>query len=209
LPENNRWTVLFLVLDEDLGEFGTHSWIGEIKVSDNRLADALPLKELPAFVSRTETDTGWKKYAPTDTWTGYHMEPHDRFRRGDIIAGTTANPKLLQELLQSEDKLEDPLDNTGADYIFVQFPSEILPEGKQVETRGWIEDLLQKVLSLEASGQYIGGALGTRFAYIDLLLFDDIRSLNIVERVFREQALPKGTAIEFFADAKRNHRIVL
>lgn len=210
LPENNRWTVLFLVLDEALGEIGTQTWIGEIKMSDQRLADALPLKELPAFVGKTADETGWKKHPPTETWTGYHMnEPHDRFRRGDIIAGTTANPKLLNEFLESEDGMDDPLAGAGADYVFVQFPSDILPQGKQVDARGEIEDALEAALSSEASGRQMGGAMGTRFAYIDLLLFDGSRSLEIVERVLRTRNLPKDTSIEFYADKKRGQRIVL
>jgi len=210
LPEKNRWTVLFLVLDEALGEFGTQTWIGEINVSDRRLADALPLKELPAFVGRTEDETGWKKYAPTDTWTGYQMnEPHSRFRRGDIITGTTVNPILLREFLQSDDKLEDPLFNTGADFVFVQFPSEILPGGKQIEKRAQIENALEAALASDAAGQLIGGALGTQFAYIDLLLLDGANSLDIVQKVLRECTLPKGTSIEFYAHSRRDRRIVV
>ena len=210
LPESNRWSVIFLVLDEALGEFGTEIWIGEINMSDERLAGAFPLKELPAFISKTERETGWKKCAPTEAWTGYQIkDPHDRFRRDDIIVGTTANPKLLQEYLQSEDKLEDPLRNTGADYVFVQFSNETLPEGKQVDARGQIEERLEAALSSQVAGRHIGGAMGVHFAYIDLLITDGDKSLDIVQSILRECALPKGTSIEFFADSKRDARMVL
>jgi hypothetical protein len=210
LAESDRWTVLFLVLDEALGEFGTQSWIGQIKMTDSRLADAMPLKELPAFVSSTEVETGWKKYAPTDTWTGYQMkEPHDRFRRGDIIAGTTCNMTLLDEFLQSEDRLEDPLAQTGADYLFVKFDASILPEGKQVEVRAKIEDALQESLLAARSGRHLGGALGIRFAYIDLMIFDGGSSLDLIRETLCGQSLPKGTSVEFFAKVKRDQPIVL
>lgn len=210
LAERERWTVLFLVLDEALGEFGTQSWIGEITMSDNKLADSLPIRELPAFVQKAQSETKWKKYPPTETWTGYQMnEPHDRFRRGDVIAGTCCNMKLIDEFLRSQDRMEDPLNRTGADYVFVQFPSEILPEGKQVDARGKIEDALQEALSSAKSGRHIGGALGTQFAYIDLLLLDGGQSLETVRQVLRAQSLPEGTSIEFFAHSKRGHRIIL
>jgi hypothetical protein len=209
LPEKDRWTVLFLVLDEALGEFGTQSWIGEINMSDQRLADAFPLKELPAFV-KGQADAGWNKFAPTETFSGYQIKnPHDRFRRGDVITGTTCNMKLIAQFLESEDKLEDPLAETGADFVFVQFPSEILPEGKQAETRGQMEDALHEALSQSGCGQQLGGAHGIRFAYIDLLLVDGIKSLEVVENVLRANGLPKSTSIEFFADAKRDRRIPL
>jgi len=209
LEEKDRWTVLFLVLDEALGEFGTQTWIGEINMSDQRLADAFPLKELPAFV-RAQTDAGWSKLPPTEFGSVYQIkEPHDRFRRSDIIGGTTYSMKLINQFLESEDKLEDPLADTGADYVFVQFPSEILPEGNQVEVRGEIEDALDEALSSAGCGRLIGGALGTQFAYIDLLLFDETEGLNIIQKVLRDRALPKGTSIDFFADSKRDRRIVL
>jgi hypothetical protein len=210
LPEKDCWTVLFLALDEALGEFGTQSWIGEINMSDQSLADAFALKELPTFVTTTAAEVGWQKFPPTETFSGYRIkDPHDRFRRGDVITGTTCNMKLINEFLESEDKLEDPLAQTGADYVFVQFPSHILPEGKQAEARGQIEDALHDALCEAGVGQQLGGAHGTRFAYIDLLLFDTVKSLAIVEKVLRENALPKGTLIEFFADSKRGQRIVL
>jgi hypothetical protein len=209
LEEKDRWTVLFLVHDEALGEFGTQSWIGEINMSDQRLVDAFPLKELPAFV-RAQANAGWSKLPPTETATLYKLrEPHDRFRRGDIIGGTTCGMKLINQFLESEDNLEDPLADTGADYVFVQFPSEILPEGNQVEVRGEIEDAIDEALSAAGCGRHIGGALGTQFAYIDLLLFDQPEGLNIIQRVLRDRALPKGTSIEFFAHARRDRRIVL
>ena len=105
--------------------------------------------------------------------------------------------------------MDDPLAGAGADYVFVQFPSDILPQGKQVDARGEIEDALQAALGSESSGRQMGGAMGTRFAYTDLLLFDGSRSLEIVEKVLRARDLPKGTSIEFYADKKRNRRIVL
>lgn len=210
LPEKNCWTVLFLVLDEALGEIGTQTRIGQITMSDKKLTESLPLKELSAFVATTETETGWKKYSPTEIWSGYQIkEPHDHFRRGDVIAGSSCNMKLLNEFLESEDRLENPLANTGADYVFVQFPTEFLPDGNQVEARGQIEDALEAALSSAKSGRNMGGAMGTRSTYIDLLLFDGVESLNIVQQVLRARSLPESTSIEFFADNKRGRRVLI
>jgi hypothetical protein len=50
---------------------------------------------------------------------------------------------------------------------------------------------------------------GTQFAYLDLMLLDGRDSVRIVERVLREQNLPAGTTINFFAREKASRRIVL
>lgn len=201
---------LFLLLDEALGEFGTEQWIGEIKVDDQKFADALPLAELPAFTKKLEAETGWKKLPPGQAAVGYRLQqPHQRFLRGDIITGTTVHPRLLNEYLVAEGELSDPLAGSGADYVFVAFDMRILPKGQQVAVRGGIEDALDDNLRRNHSGRLLGGAFGVENAYIDLLLFDGEQSVEIVRRVLQEQNLPTGTAIHYFAKEKRGHRVVI
>jgi hypothetical protein len=70
-----RLRPLFLFLDEVLGEFGTEQWIGEIKLNDQRLPDAIPLEELREFITKLEESKGWKKYSPGEAGTVYHCDP--------------------------------------------------------------------------------------------------------------------------------------
>src|SRR6266403_1272916 len=147
LSERDRFSPLFLFLDEVLGEFGTGQWIGEIKLDDQHLPDAIPLKELHEFIKKVATEKGWKKLPPGEAAVGYRCkEQHNRFARGDIIVGSTTHPKLTNEYLQADGELQNPLTDTGADYIFVSFDVHILPEGKQSVARGAIEDALDQAL---------------------------------------------------------------
>jgi hypothetical protein len=206
----DRLRPLFLFLDEVLGEFGTGQWIGEIKVNDQRLTDAFPLSELLEFVTTLAAEKGWRKFPPGEEITLYRCEePHERFLRGDIVVGNSANMELINSYLEAEGQLEDPLDGTGADYAFVSFDVRILPEGEQSAARGILEDALDDALCAAQSGQLLGGAHGVNSAYIDLLLVDGTSSLDIVRQVLIERKLPPGTAINFFAKEKRAHRIVL
>ncbi len=210
LPEKNRWSVLFLFLDEVLGEFGTQQWIGEIKLNDQKLSDAMPLEELLSFLKRVEVETGWKKLPPGESGVVYqNKEPHTRFLRGDVIIGSTMHYPLIEEYLEAEGGFSDPLAGTGADYVFASFDSKFLPDGKQSETRGLIEDVLDQALKTNAQGRSLGGAFGTQSAYIDLLLFDGSNSIETVRRILTDQKLPSGTSINYFAKEKRGHRIVL
>lgn len=210
LSEQNRLGPLFLFLDEALGEFGTGQWIGEIKACDRRLAEAIPLQELPVYIEKLAAETGWKKFPPGECATVYHLKETDGpFLRGDLIAGTSMNMKLINEYLRSEGEMEDPLARTRADYVFVSFDARILPDGKQVDARGVIEDALDGALRAESSGRLMGGGLGREFAYVDLLIFDGHNSLDIIQRTLREHQLPSGTAIHFFAKEKAAQRVVL
>jgi hypothetical protein len=204
LEQSERMMPLFLFLDEVLGEFGTDNWIGEIKLNDKRLPEAIPLKELPGFIADLQKTKDWKKFPPGGAITLYRCQnPHMRFPRGDIIIGQTRQTILINEYLKAEGRLKDPLEGTGADYVFVSFDAGFLPKGKQVEVRGAIEDALDKVLRAEHRGRLLGGALGTNFAYIDLLIYDGAASLETVQRVLKEHQLPAGTAINFFTEEKR------
>ena len=210
MADIERRRVSYLFLDEVLGEYGTEQWIGEIKLDAQRLADAIPLEELGEFLERAKSEHGWKKHLPGESAVLYECaEQHARFLRGDVVIGTTMNPRLINEYLKAEGEMEDPLKGTGADYVFVAFDSRILPIGKEATARGKIEDAFDQSLKAFASGRLIGGAWGPTSAYIDLLLFDGAASINILRQIFQEQNLPAGSSINYFAKEKFGHRIVI
>jgi len=208
--QNDKLRPLFLFLDEVLGEFGTGQWIGEINLNDKQLPDSIPLSELSGFIEDLQKTKGWIKLPPGLAMTLYHCEnPHTQFLRGDILIGQAAQPQLINEYLKAHGKLKDPLAGTGADYVFVTFPVGILPKGKQVDARGAIEDALNDALESAHSGRVLGGALGSKFGYVDLLIYDGSASLEIIRRILIEQNLPSGTAINFFAEEKKRATVFI
>lgn len=210
IKEKDRWTALFLFLDEVLGEYGTQQWIGEIKLNNQQLTESMPLADLPSFIRKLQDERGWTKSPPGESGVVYRcQEPHERFLRGDVIVGSTCQPALINEYLRAEGRLDDPLEGTGADYVFVAFDAAVLPQGGESAARGVIEDALEQELRSAASGRVLGGAFGRQSAYIDLLLCDGRNSLELVQRVVREKGLQSGASINFFAKAKRGHRMVI
>jgi hypothetical protein len=210
MPEQERWRVLFLFLDEVLGEYGTQQYIGEIKHDPKRLADSIPLEELNDFLKRAQSENDWEKSPPGGSGIIYQIKnQHTRFLRGDIVIGSTTHPVLINEYLNAEGELKDPLKGVGADYIFVAFDSRILPAGNEAGARGQIEDALDQALKSSSSGRLLGGAWGRQNAYIDLLLFDGATSVEIVKQVMRDKALPPGSSINYFAKEKRGHRVLI
>jgi hypothetical protein len=211
LERKQQATVAFLFLDEVLGEYGTHWWIGTVDFGAEKLAGAFPLEELAGYIAGLQEKYAWQKFAPGEGLTLYNTKESGNapFPRSDILTQLTATPMLFRCYMESAGEFEDPLQGTGADYVYVSIPKAYFPEGKEVALRGQFEDLLDEALKTKAAGRCIGGALGRENAYIDLLLFDGRTSLNIVEQTLLRQKLPAGTMIEYFAREKRGQRIAL
>ena len=203
LSERQRWSMVFLFLDEKLGEYGTQRWIGKIEFSEEQLKEAIALNELPAFIAKISEKEGWEDHAPGENTTVYQLEPHDRFARGDVAFGSTMHVPLLNDYLGAEGNLEDPLAGTGADYVYLTLSIEYLPRGEEVDARAVFEDALDARLRAEGLGRLLGGATGSRFGYIDLLIFDGERSVAAIERILGEKKAPGGMHLSYFAKEKR------
>lgn len=195
IQEQLRHTVTFLWLDEVLGEEGTSNWIGEIKLGDHRLADAMPLGELPEFIGKLKEANKWEKFPPHETFCQYRgSDPMRGGLRSDVIAGTTCMMPLVYEFPLEE----NPLMELGAEYFMIVIPADHFPTGRQVEMRGEIEDELTSALEAEASGKVLGGASGLENFYIDLVFYDGNRSRAITEKILRRRGLGKSAKLYSF-----------
>lgn len=123
--------------------------------------------------------------------------------RNDVITGVTRFPDLIREYLNTKGKMKDPVTDLGADCVFATFPADILPKGQEAAVRGEIEDLLTESLERERLGTVLGGALGTRLTYIDLMFFDRSRSLKTVASTIASHPLRPKAEFYHFAGAKR------
>lgn len=210
IEKNRQWTIVFLFLDEALGEYGTQLWIGDIRMEGDRLAESFPLEELPEYVAETRDRFQWKKYPPGESYSLFSVTPSDEdFPRSDLLTLNTAAPNLFRDHREAKGGIEDPFKNIGADYLYVAIPKVYFPKGRETDVRGEIEDKLEAALKSESSGRCIGGGLGVHYGYVDLLVFDGKRSVEIIRKTLRSSNLPEGTAIEYFASEKRNQRILI
>lgn len=210
ISEKTRWTIVFLFLDEALGEYGTQLWIGELTFGKDRLANSFPLEELASYVTDSVGQEDWKRGLPGDEWTLFKIKPSEvDYPRSDLFTLSTAAPQLFRTYMDEKEAMPDLLAGSGADYIYVSIERAFFPEGAEVAKRSELEDALDNALRSQKSGQLIGGGLGSERGYIDLLIFDGLRSLEIVRTVLAELNVPAGAMIEFFARDKRARRIAL
>ena len=200
LDEEHHYQLLFLLLDEALGEFGTQTWIGEIKIQP--LADdshQIPLTALPGFIEQAHRYHQWEKLPPLKAYSLYELRQQTDAPRGDTIVGSTIIPNEVFSLIENEGKLaEDPFEGSGAQFAYIAIDSDVFPEGQQSDVRGNMEDALDDALQQQWSGRTLGGAFGIHETYIDLLLLDGEQSLQIVRETLDQLQLQNRYRIEPF-----------
>ena len=198
IEERVAFQVLFLLLDEALGENGVSQWLGHIEMKDDQLAESFPLSELPEQLEIFKEKFEWKKFPLEETYTLYRFKnPEKGFPRQDLITLNTQNPRVTLDYIEAEGCLDDPIDNTGASYCFIQIPMSQFTEKKQVDIRAAWEDALEESLSKEQAGRILGGGLGTEFAYIDLLIFDGDRSMELIKQTLDQHEARQYRIIPF------------
>ena len=175
IEENDRFQILFLLLDEALGEFGTQKRIGEIRFSP--CENAIKLIALPDFLDKLWKEKEWNNLSPLETYSGYQSEPSDEFLRSDTISGFTCLPEVVFEYLNNDGFVNsNPVVGTGADLVFIELTQAGVEHcDDPLDYRSKIEDEVQAHLA-GGGGVVTGAATGIENAYIDVLIFDGDRS---------------------------------
>lgn len=185
MEEDGSYQILFLMLDEALGEFGTSAWIGDIKIAEvhKDAPHVRPITELPKYIESVQNYHRWEKLPPTQRYASYQLPETYPGPRGDTIIGTTLIPNQIIDFILEEGELEsNVLRETNADLAYIAFDADSLPDGEQSIARGELEDAIEEALQKHDSGRVLGGAHGTQHAYIDLLIFDGNQTLELVQQ---------------------------
>jgi len=66
-----------------------------------------------------------------------------------------------------------------------------------------MEEVIESALAGERSGIPLGGAIGTRLAYLDFLIFDGEQSLSLIRDAARSAGVPAGARLEFLDSRSR------
>lgn len=200
LGEEHHLPILFIFLDEALGEFGTQTWLGDIRIDATvSRGETRSLADLPKFIDSIQKYHEWEKSDPLDSYTGYEVPEQNAGRRGDSLFGTTCIPDIVSEFLNNDGRLtEDPLPGLGAEFVYVAVDGTVFPDGQQVDVRANIEDTINDALRPESGGRSVGGAIGINESYIEFLLFDGENSRAIVQNTLQELQLGGRSRIESF-----------
>lgn len=201
LPEEHHANILFIFLDEALGEFGTQTWIGGIEIEPVTAGnDTRSLADFPKFLDSVRAYHRWEKLSPLESYTGYEAKEQSPGPRGDTIVGTTCVANLIFEFLEGNGRLsEDPLAGTGAEFVYIAVDGSVFPDGSEVDVRSNIEDTIDEALRKESCGRSLGGAFGIDQSYVEFLLFDSEEGRRIISNTLQNLQLAGRSKIEGFA----------
>lgn len=193
--EHAAYQVLFIMLDEALGEDCVAQQIGSVALGNDKLEHSVPLDDLAEEIAKSRAQ--WKEAGQEQAGSVYQLhEPDNRFPRSDTIVGTTTHLPIMSLFLESEGNLEeDPLEDLGAEFLFLAFDVSFLPEGEQADARHALELAIEEDLDDEQLGTVLGGAYGMEQAYIDLLVYDRDAALECLGKTLRGLGFPKSSAI--------------
>ena len=204
LEDNARYQILFLWLDEVLGETGTEQWIGQVDFSTEKFAEAIPLLEVREHLDSITEQYGWQKPSPENCYSYYEIsEDIADFPRSDTLSGNTCHMQLVNEFIESEGDLPDLLTGSHADFVYIQFPASFLNPGEEIELRDMIEQNINKFLNDDESGHSIGSATGRECIYLDFIIFDGLKSIEVMLEAMLESQLPEGSSIHYWAAEKK------
>ncbi len=201
VPEDLHGQLVFLFLDETLGEFGVESSLGAIDIEPLEIDDMIGrLSELPQRLSEVQQIHDWEVLSPFDNYTAYQAQHVSDDLRGDTRLGITCITNELFSFFEQNGKLdEDPLAGTGASLLFIQVDGSEFVDGQQVDERERIEMAIAKELSMHQLGRTLGGGSADVNCYIDMILFDDAEGRRVVDGVLASLDRVAGHSWHSFA----------
>ncbi|MGB2551976.1 hypothetical protein ACPF04_02225 [Campylobacter sp. MOP51] len=178
--ENKAYTLLFILLDNTIGETAVINIVGEINILNEPKEGGMKLYELHKFVDENFGEKASNE--PLKNFTVYEMTPNSGQIRDDIIVGNTCLTNLINEYISNKREIYNEAFELGIKFCFLA-----IDNGGDVQhgfdIRGEIEEQLQ---SFSEVFEIIGGATGTHYAYIDMICFDENRLKDIVKELSKK-----------------------
>ena len=178
IEESAAYNIFYIMMEVILGENIAMSHIRGVKMVADVSESMIPLSSLlDRMKEELAKDDKILIEDPSQVVVGYHLESSDSpVPRLDTLSGFMSLPELLSDYLDDDDySTANLLENNGCKAAFIYYPlGEDGDCQADLDLRFEIAASLEKEILGEgkgALGQLIGQALGSKNAYIDLLLF--------------------------------------
>ncbi len=207
LDEGERYSMLFIYLDQYVGELYTMEYIGYVDFVESTLdKDAVLISGLLPVIDKAIEDRQWPKFNnPTEIYSGYRMEPKENENwtlREDVFSGYTSCTPLLNEFYNgTSDRFDEAVAN-GVRFGFLFFENVNVPQDTIVAFRGEIEDKIVDQAAPYGIANSLGGATGFHFSYIDFIIYDYEAFMKIAKDVLATYNFEEMGYSDFKADAE-------
>ena len=189
LEDNNCYGAFYTLMEITIGEALAHSCVGEVTRADAAEEGMIPLTQLEQWMLDHLCKEG-KVPDPAQNYFVYQLEPEDGpLPRKDIFIGSGHFAPIINGYYSGKDGSYDTFSAFGAKPVFLYYTYE--NRDTMLEERNALMDKIEaEVLGERGSGQEIGlvfgGAAGQRYAYIDLLLYDEAAFFEKIQALLQE-----------------------
>ncbi len=194
LDENQRYSYLFILLDQCIGELHTIQHVGYIDFLDaEKPGDAVPLSGLKKILDNAVAENNWPGCGnPLEMWSNYEIAKpmdDDGILRSDIFVGYTNMMPLIESYFGKENIVFDEMLANGVVCGFMYYDNSEVPQSEIVPFRSRIEDEIEAIYSASHEVFLTGGATGSRNSYIDMVVFDFASFLPQVRAIAEKYGL--------------------
>ena len=196
--KNAAYQLLYILLDQAVGELAEMKFIRDIKFLDEPLAK--PAMGLQGLLDDMVSNLSMTREQLSDAeryinlFSVYHIDPDPKSidgTRGDIVSGSTCYFSLMDSYYIDRSYAMDSLEEDGIFGGFLFYPIDNV----DCDSRGTaildIRDAIKAELeeALPDSFMFIGGATGVNFGYIDFIAWDLREVLAKVPAITEKQGL--------------------
>lgn len=188
--ETKKREITIYMLALFIGELELEARIGEIEIVDEPL-EYENMCYLPYFyedICDIVVSMEWIEYHdPTQIYRVYKLSKplEGESVRKDMKMIMTTHSQLQEELLNNEYICCQEMKEKGGEYGYLYY--EIKQKNEDIALlRQQLEKEIHNLLYPASIGRVIGGAIGVKYAYIDLLLFDSEIFLKLLKRMQEE-----------------------
>ena len=187
------WMIISSLMERAIGEVPAMSVLdGFDVVSQPPEGDVVRLSELRSVLMDMGFNMEIDAAGSLSRYSSYELEPYpdpDADWRADVYAGSTRCANLVAGYLKGDDKWVDMLHADGAAAGFFIYPLDPF-EGEDRSRRILdFRDKAERRITEDAgtdSVEFVGGATGLRYGYIDFIAWDLERVLGAAETFFRD-----------------------
>lgn len=207
LEENQRYSMLFIYMDQFIGELYTMEYIGYIDfVGRKKNKKPVKITELKSVIDNAIEENCWPVFDnPCEIYKGYRMEPVNKegwTLRQDVMSGYTSCTPILNDFYNGLTICFEEARGNGVIFGFIFFDNTNIPRENIVNFRGEIEDKITEQTSPYRIANSLGGATGFRFSYIDFIIYDYEAFINIVKDVLGNYNFDEAGYSDFHIEAE-------
>lgn len=185
VAEKEKYT--YLMLNYFLGQLELELRITDIEIIDEPCDDenVCLMSSLYENVSDIVVDYDWPDYEdPTYIYYAYKLDKdciEERVHK-DIYLVHTSHPKLFEELNQSGKQIQEELKLLGGEYGYIYYEHTQEKEDIALYRQILEKEINNMVYDLKIA-RTIGGALGQKYAYINLIVFDRYLMMGAINKI--------------------------